>query len=343
MPSALHVEPAPQSTVSIRVVQGLADVLAVSGIDRQTFLNAARISSALLADEDARISRLEMFRLCEVALDLTGDSALGLHWGERFTESTFTPLSHLIAHSTNLRAGLQTLFAYQQVLTDETRYELVEEGDEVTLRLSALPERSLRLRTFVIEMEAIGIYRLLRSFGPDVRPKHVDFVYEPPAHRNEYTRVFQGVERFGQPYSALTFPRSLMSSVPPHKDEDVRIALEAVASRRALRVKKRMSYALRVREQLVKLGPSVRSDMNEVAHVLGMSVRSLRRRLDEEGSTFSELAYEAAATIAKELLSSKQKSIKEAAFAMGFADVSSFHRAFKRWTGLTPRSFLEGR
>jgi hypothetical protein len=79
MPSALHLEPAPQSTVSIRVVQGLADVLAVSGIDRQTFLAEARISSALLADEDARISRLEMFRLCEVAIDLTGDSALGLH------------------------------------------------------------------------------------------------------------------------------------------------------------------------------------------------------------------------------------------------------------------------
>lgn len=328
--------------MSIRVVQGLVDAVAMSGIDPQSFLALAKLDPSLLADGDVRLTRIEMFRLCDIALDLTGDSALGLHWGERFHEGTFTPLSHLIAHSMNLRAGLQTLFEYQRLMTDETRYELVEEGDIVTLRLSALPECSPRLRMFIIEMEAVGIYRLLRSFGANVRPTQFDFAYEAPVHRAEYHRVFSGMERFEQPYSALKFPLELMDSVPPHKDDDVRSALQTIAARRALRVKKSVPYALRVREQLIKLGPCVHTDMEEVAQALGMSVRSLRRKLDAEGATFNALAYEAAAAIAKDLLTLKNKSIKEAAFEMGFADVCGFHRAFKRWTGLTPRVYVEG-
>jgi AraC-like DNA-binding protein len=134
-----------------------------------------------------------------------------------------------------------------------------------------------------------------------------------------------------------------MSSVPPHKDADVRSALQAIASRRVLRLTKRTPYSVRVREQLVKLGPCVRSDMSQVAHALGLSVRSLRRRLESEGETFNAVANEAAAIIAKHLLEDKHKSIQEAAFEMGFADASGFHRAFKRWTGVTPRSYLEGR
>src|SRR6185312_6956222 len=140
-----------------------------------------------------------------------------------------------------------------------------------------------------------------------------------------------------------TFSRKLMSSVPPHKDADVRSALQAIASRRVLRLTKRTPYSVRVREQLVKLGPCVRSDMSQVAHALGLSVRSLRRRLEAEGETFNAVANEAAAIIAKHLLEDKHKSIQEAAFEMGFADASGFHRAFKRWTGVTPRTYLEGR
>jgi AraC-like DNA-binding protein len=332
-----------ESTISVRVLLGLVDAVSAVGIDREAFLSAAKLSPTLIEDDDARVTRSDMFHLCELALDLTGDPALGLHWGELCTDSTFTPLSHLIAHSANLRAGFQTLFDFQRLLTDEISYELTEEGDHVTLRLSVLPERSERVRKFVAEMEAVGIYRLMRAFGADVRPERVGFAYGAPVYRSEYARIFHGVECFDQPYSSLTFSRSLMSSVPPHKDDDVRSALQAIAARRVLRLTKRTPYALRVRDQLVKLGPCVRSDMSQVAHALGMSVRSLRRRLEAEGETFNAVSNEAAAIIAKQLLEDKHKTIQEAAFEMGFADASGFHRAFKRWTGVTPRSYLEGK
>lgn len=341
--SAARAEATQEPSVSICVLYGLIDAVAAAGVERDKFLVASGLSPSELASGDRRFPRSEMFRLCELAMELTGDPSLGLHWGERSTDSTFTPLSHLIAHSANLRSGFQTLSEFQQLLCDRLDCELIEEGDRAILRLAALPNASLRLRRFIVEMEAVGMYRLMRCFGAQVCPERVSFAYPTPEHRAEYTRIFGGLETFDQPFSGITFARSLMNAVPPHRDDDVRSALQAIASRRVLRMAKRTPYAVRVREQLVAQGPCVRTDMSQVAHALGLSVRSLRRRLEAEGETFNAVANEAAAIIAKQLLEDKQRTIQEAAYEMGFADASGFHRAFKRWTGQTPRAYLEGK
>jgi AraC-like DNA-binding protein len=229
------------------------------------------------------------------------------------------------------------------LLSDELSLDVQEEGDRATVRLSSMPGAPSRLRVFITEMEAVGIVRLMRYFGSQVRPERVSFAYSAPAHRAEYTRIFQGLECFDQAFSGVSFPRRLMDAVPPHRDGDVRSALQAIAARRVLRMAKRTPYSVRVRDQLVAQGPCVRADMSQVAHALGLSVRSLRRRLEAEGETFNAVANEAAAIIAKQLLEDKQRTIQEAAYEMGFADASGFHRAFKRWTGQTPRGYLEGK
>ena len=82
--------------------------------------------------------------------------------------------------------------------------------------------------------------------------------------------------------------------------------------------------------------------MRKVARGLGISVRSLHRRLTEEGQSYVSLANEASALLAKQLLVNEGRTIHEAAHTMGFSDVSSFHRAFRRWTGTTPRALVAG-
>lgn len=76
-----------------------------------------------------------------------------------------------------------------------------------------------------------------------------------------------------------------------------------------------------------------------VARDLGMSVQSLRRRLKEEGVSYKAVLDEAFGTVATRMLSDSRQSIQETAHAMGFSDPTAFHRAFKRWTGMTPTEY----
>lgn len=327
------------STVSIGVVRGLVDAAGAAGADTRSLLEAARIQRPLLELDDARVPRSRVLLLCELALDMTDEPAFALHWGEHASESIFAPLSHLIAHAANLGEGLQTLFDYHRLVADEASCSLIQEDDVMTLRLTTLPNVSARLRMFVVEMEAVGIHRLMKTFG--VEPERVSFAYPAPEHRGEYARIFQGAEQFDAPLSAITFSRSLLGAVSPHRDEEIHNALRAIASQRVQRLTKSTPYAWLLREQLIKQRMPTRPKMGEAAYALGLSVRSLRRRLKDEGKTFYDVATEAATIIAKDLLSDARKSIQEVAFEMGFADTSGFHRAFKRWTGVTPTVYRD--
>jgi AraC-like DNA-binding protein len=126
----------------------------------------------------------------------------------------------------------------------------------------------------------------------------------------------------------------------PHRDE-AHAATDALIERRLSRVSEPTPYAIRVRDLLVGNGPPRDTDMPTVAHTLGMSARSLRRRLATEGKTYNEVVSEALAIVAKEMLRSHLTN-REVAFALGFSDTPCFHRAFKRWTGQTPNGYRRG-
>jgi AraC-like DNA-binding protein len=329
------------STVSVRVVLGLIEAVEQSGIARAQFLRAAQLAPEQLKAIEARLPRSTVYRLSELAMDLTNDPAFGLHWAERLSEGTFVPISHLIAHSASLRRGFASLAEFYRLLSDHAGYQLVEQGDKVTVRVTHLGGESVRLQRFNSEMMVVGFFRLLRNVCMHARPDCVSFAYAAPDYQAEYARVFEQEIRFDQPFTGIVFDRALFDAPAPHQDDDVHEALQALAKRRLLRITQRTSYAERVREHLVQHGSEPGTGMESVAHALGMSVRSLRRRLAAEGQAYADLVNEALAIVAKHMLRDKQRTIQETAFEMGFADTSSFHRAFKRWTGTTPGAYQE--
>jgi len=85
------------------------------------------------------------------------------------------------------------------------------------------------------------------------------------------------------------------------------------------------------------------SDIDQVARSLGMSRTTLYRHLKEDGITFAQILDELRRRIAMDYLSGRKASIKETAYLVGFSEASSFNRAFKRWTGMTPKKFLSSR
>ncbi len=333
------VGPTPEPTVSIQVVRGLADDVEQVGVPRGRLLRAAGLDPDQLDAPDARLPRSAAYRISELAMDLTGDPALGLHWGDRMNGNVFVPVSHLIAHAASLRQGFEALCQFVRLISDEPGYELIEHDDWVTVRCLTVTGESSRIHRFTAELTVIGFFRTVRSFSAQARPARVSFAHAAPAYHSEYPRIFEQAVRFGQPATEIVFDRALLNVASPHKDEDLHDALRALAERRIARLAQHAPYALRVRDLLVQHGCDQRIDMETVARALRLSVRSLRRRLASEGKSFHDVESDALAIIAKRLLRDQQRTIRETAYEMGFSDTTTFHRAFKRWTGTTPSAY----
>src|SRR5690349_15073014 len=129
-PHSLQVSVAPREfTLSGRIVQGLLEAVETVGVARTGLLEAAQIAPEQLAAPGFRLPCSEVYRLCELAIDLTQDPALGLHWAEKLSGDTFNPISHMLAHSATLRQAFDSLSQFRRLLTDQASYELIEAED----------------------------------------------------------------------------------------------------------------------------------------------------------------------------------------------------------------------
>lgn len=328
--------------VSILIVRPLLEAVAANGVPIDRLLSAASFDAARLDDVEGRLEVSELDHLQEVALALTGDPALGIHMGERASAPAYDIIGYLGTHASTLRECIETLLRYSRIVTDLS--PILEESDDVAtiiLRHLGPPDSPpARLRA---ETALTGFVRLIRSFcGEGATPREVLFEYAAPPYRAEYTRVFGGLERFQQPLTGLRFDRAMLSQEAPiHKNPRLSALFTSEAERVLHRLERGVTHAERLRGLLAAQRVDAPPTMSDVARRLGMSVRSLRRRLAEEGVSYPKLLEEAHVAFAKRLLDDPDRSIYEAAFEMGFSDPSAFHRAFRRWTGMTPMQYRE--
>jgi AraC-like DNA-binding protein len=188
----------------------------------------------------------------------------------------------------------------------------------------------------------VGFLRMMRHLvRSEVTARAVYFEYAAPDYRAEYARIFGGIERFEHEFTGIEFDAALLDQGHMPQKGELYTVLESLAERKLSRVTREGGHAERLRDYLVSNALAQRPQMDAVARSLGISVRSLRRRLDEEGVSYTSLLNEARATVAKRMLEDSSRSIYETAYAMGFSDPSAFHRAFKRWTGMTPTQYRE--
>jgi AraC-like DNA-binding protein len=331
-----------EPTVSMRFVQRLVVAMERAGVPRVELLRALKIDAAQLDAADARLPGARIRSIFGLGIDLTADPAFGLRWVKWMNPTAFAPLSNLVAHAASLRHGFESVSAFEGLLFDGACFELLERGDRATVRCFSLTDAPPHIRRLAAEMVVTAFFLMIRFFDARVRLKRVCFQHAAPPYREEYTRLFQGAERFKQPWNGIVFDRALLDRPSPFKDEDMHSALRAVAERRIQRLAHRVSHAKRVREFLSDRGWRRRVNMKTVARALGLSVRSLRRHLCDEGVSYKAIENDALALVARRLLCDEQRTIQEAAFEMGFSDTTAFHRAFKRWTGTTPSALRAG-
>ena len=311
-----------------------------AGIARDRFLTDAGLAWSQMNDGSLRVPWQEYCRVIRAALASSGDAALGLHMGEQASASWFDVLGHLAQHSTTLRAALESCVRYSPLASDGPRLELREEADLAVVRLWHLSGDSPEVR-FVAEFVMCGLLsHLFRRFvGVGALPRRVCFAYAAPAHHAEYTRIFQGRACFGQAFTGIELERSWLGCWQLHHSPELHDLLRTRAEQLLSRLDRDAPATDRVRRWLGCHSLRDKPSMEQIARDLGMSGRSLRRRLSEEGAHFTQLVEDARATSAKRMLDDPRRSVQEAAFALGFASHAAFTRAFKRWTGQSPSAY----
>lgn len=328
-----------EESLSNRYVRMLADAVEQRGVSRARFFAAAGCDPQQFHPVEGRVSSAEYYRLCELAIDLTADPALGLHVVVLARPDSVDLVGQLVAHASDPRVALASLLQFQRLSSDAPRLQLIEGEDRVTLRFQGPANLSERARRFAAEVHLTGIQRLFRYFVRSARPLEVCFEHEPPAYRSEYETIFGSAVRFEQPATGIVYERALMGAPRRYRDDEYHRTLCQLAASRVSKLERPASCAEEVRAVIAKYGTRGKVGMETVARELGVSSRSLRRRLMAEGTSFDAVMNDVLARRAVHLLTAQRMTIQETAFALGYATATSFHRAFKRWTGKTPSTW----
>ncbi|HMI93364.1 MAG TPA: helix-turn-helix domain-containing protein, partial [Polyangiales bacterium] len=194
----------------------------------------------------------------------------------------------------------------------------------------------------IAELIVAGLVRTLRAFGCAQSDIHaVCFEHTTPAYHYAYTAAFAGAERFAQPFTGVEFAAHALDRLHIHRRPELQSLLRAQAEHSMQQLSLPPSCTDQVRALIRRQRPGQSPEMARAARELGLSVRSLRRRLFDEGTTFRALAQSVLQEAACALLRDRDASLQNIAHAVGFNDPTAFHRAFKRWVGLTPAEYRE--
>jgi len=329
--------------ITIRAVQPVVAGLEALGHDTDKILANADISRGVLDNADAGIPHTAMMAFWQGAVATTGDGYLGLHLAKAAPIEAFGVHAYAMQSSPTLREAYRRACRYQRLIHEATDLTLDERADESVLQ-HALPDgRSVPRHPaeFLVTLW-VRFGRLIS--GGDWAPRLICFAHDAPADVAEHQRVFQTPVQFSSERTAMHVSNQILDA--PNASADPRLArlLDDYTERLLKQMPAPAASTLseRVRLELQKDLTGGIPTAADVAQSLHMSVRTLHRNLQQEGATFSELLNILRQEQATRFLADPDISISEVAFLLGFSELSSFYRAFKRWMGTTPADFRAG-
>lgn len=297
----------------------------------------AGIDEATLRDPDGRVPRGALSRLWELAIEESGDPAFGLLAARHTLQTTFHALGYAVLASSTQREAMERVIRYRRVLGDIMKLSLEDDGDRtrfvIDVSSEVLPWASVDALIAVMARQT----RMLHG-GRDVRPLGISMRRPTPDDRAPYERLLKAPLRFEQRENFLEYARSDCDRPLPAANAELARQNDDVVVRYLARLSGSGVLA-RTRQSLLEELPNGAPTKQQIAARLGMSPRNLQRLLANEDTSFKQLLEEARLTLARNYLEEGRLPITEIAFLLGFADTSAFSRAFKRWTGTSPRDF----
>jgi len=320
-------------TVSSRALVDACDAL---GLDTDALLAAAALTRAEVADPDGRIPVDKMTALWREAHARAGDPDLALHAAEALPFGAYAVIDFLARTSTTVGAAFERISRYFPLINNAVELRIEHAGEHV--HYAMIGRRELP-RAYAEYALAAVVLRTRIATGIELAIVRTDFAYQAPASTREHERLFACPVAFGAARTALVIARAVWDTPVARGDS----GLAAVLERHADML---MAQLPSVSAELARVRTTIRAELEHgepsldvVARKLGTSRRSLQRKLAAENLTYAEVVDDVRASLARAYLVRPELSIAEVAYLLGFAEQSSFTRAFRRWTGVAPAAF----
>jgi AraC-like DNA-binding protein len=288
---------------------------------------------------DARVAAAIIPELLGAASRLTGDLSLGLHLAQAADSRRFGLLSYIASASRDLREAYAHVARFLALWNEGVELRFVSSGGkgviEVRSRLIAPSVDGLRQ---LLELSTATLLSIGRRFsGQELLPSEVTFATAPPprAARAELERYFGRVS-YGRMTTQIVLSESALELQLTGADPALTSILTRHAEELLGRLSAQASWRGRTRDMVIAGLGHGRADVVAVAGQMGVGVRTLQRRLAGDGTAFNVIVDEARFELATRYLRETSLSQTEIAYMLGFAELSAYYHAFKRWTGSTP-------
>jgi AraC-like DNA-binding protein len=307
------------------------------GIDTQAMLRAAGVSRETLDDPDARLPNTQVGALWAKAYELSRDPVLSLHVAEACPVGAYKVIDYMASSARTAGEAFRYAARYFPLINTAVQLAIDDSGDPVTFDVVGERGGASVTRPYAEFCLAVFFLHVREGTGVPLRPRLVTFAHPAPPDVREHERVFGGPVRFGEAHNRLVLDRAAWDAPARGANSGVLGVLAEHADLLLERLPRGPDLVERTRKAIggrLRGGdPSLRG----VARELGTSERSLQRHLRDLGYTFYGIADEVRATTAKLYVAQADIALAEIAWLLGYADQSAFHRAFRRWTGATPR------
>lgn len=311
-----------------------------AGVEPAKALRAAGLSSSLHLDASATFSTAQLFAVWKAVETLSGDPAVALRLLQGADLRGHQPAFIAALYAADFRDAIGRIERFKRMgacevfRTEETRdvWTIIKDWP-----FANEPEPAVSVDLSFIFLLELG----RRGSGRRIAPKRVELIRKGPAS-GELAEYFGGLIAFGSARNAMTLHRDdLALPFPGHSPEFLDLVTPGLASAFA-ELQEGTEIADRVKAVLKRCLASGRPEVAHVARQLGMSERTLQRRIAGEATTFRALLSDARRELSEQLLCDPAIQIDEVTYLLGYQDTTSFYRAFRDWAGISPGEWRAG-
>jgi len=316
-------------------------------LSRRGLKNLQDIASGLDISiaERGRVPLSTMLTLVESVAEATHNPALGLDIGIQMHPSEYGIISHAFMNCNNLREVMELSIRYTHLINDAFTLCIEKQNkDEITIAL--ISANNMRKMIPLIELEFSSMLTITRFLAGNKHSNNVEilevcFQHPPQTLPERYAEHFNCPVKFNQPTNSIRVASTVLNTKVCSPDPYIYRYLLKKIEEIAEHLQINIPLSKRVFNYVIKQLPEGMPSVSQAARKFNMSPSTLKKHLNQEDANFTEICDTVRKNIAVKMILVQKKSLKEISNHLGFSNASTFNRAFKRWTNMSPTEYRQ--